>query len=310
MTTLAHQPVMLPEALAALAIRPDGYYADGTFGRGGHSAAILEQLGPDGRLLALDRDPAASAAAAPWLHDPRFSFRRSPFSQMAAQVRAAWPDGQLDGALLDLGVSSPQLAEPERGFSFQSDGPLDMRMDPDSGEPVSEWLQRATATEIADTLFTLGEERYSRRIARAIVAARTLAPVTRTSELAEIVRSAIPRQDPGQHPATRTFQALRILINDELGELRAWLQSIVSVLRAGARLVVISFHSLEDRLVKRSFQGRDQAAPRLPRGLPVLPSAVHHPLRMLGKPQRPSAAECRANPRARSAVLRVAEFRP
>jgi len=313
MATLTHQPVMLSEALDALAIRPDGRYADGTFGRGGHSAAILQRLGSQGRLLALDRDPAAAALAlaAPWNTDLRFQLHRHPFSRMADVVRQCWPEDGIDGALLDLGVSSPQLDEPGRGFSFQQDGPLDMRMDTDQGVPVSVWLNQAPESEIADTLFALGDERYSRRIARAVVAARAQAPITRTLELAALVRRAVPRSEPGQHPATRTFQALRIRINDELGELQGWLDSIPSVLRAGARLVVISFHSLEDRLVKRCFQGRSAAGPQLPRGLPILPPDLpHHPLRAVGKLVRPSAAECRANPRARSAVLRVAEFRP
>jgi len=306
---MPHTPVLLEAALQALAIRPDGRYVDGTFGRGGHSRGILSQLGPNGRLLAMDRDPTALEASGQLAADPRFSFQQASFSHMAEVIRQHWPEAGVDGVLLDLGVSSPQLDEPSRGFSFQHDGPLDMRMDPGTGIPASAWLNRADEAAIADVLHNLGEERFSRRIARAIVAARRTAPLTRTRELAELVRRAVPRSEPGRHPATRTFQALRIHINDELGELRAWLDTIPDVLVPGARLAVISFHSLEDRLVKRAFQGRSDA-PRLPRGLPVLPEATLPRLRMVGKPVRPDAAECKRNPRARSAVLRVGERNP
>ncbi len=306
---MPHTPVLLEAALQALAIRPDGRYVDGTFGRGGHSRGILSRLGPNGRLLAMDRDPSALEASGQLAADPRFSFRQGAFSHMAEVIRQHWPEAGVDGVLLDLGVSSPQLDEPSRGFSFQHDGPLDMRMDPGTGIPASAWLHRADEAAIAEVLHTLGEERFSRRIARAIVAARRTAPLTRTRELADLVRRAVPRSEPGRHPATRTFQALRIHVNDELGELRAWLDTIPDVLVPGARLAVISFHSLEDRLVKRAFQGRSDA-PRLPRGLPVLPEATPPRLRMVGKPVRPDAAECKRNPRARSAVLRVGERNP
>ncbi len=309
MESMPHTPVLLEAALQALVIRPAGRYVDGTFGRGGHSRGILAQLGPDGRLLAMDRDPSALEASGQLAADPRFSFRQECFSRMAEVIRQHWPDGGVDGVLLDLGVSSPQLDEPSRGFSFQHDGPLDMRMDPGTGIPASAWLNRADEATIAEVLHTLGEERFSRRIARAIVAARRTAPLTRTRELAELVRRAVPRSEPGRHPATRTFQALRIHINDELGELRTWLDTIPDVLVPGARLAVISFHSLEDRLVKRAFQGRSDA-PRPPRGLPVLPEATRPRLRMVGKQVRPDAAECQRNPRARSAVLRVGERNP
>ena len=306
-----HIPVLLEAALEGLAVCPDGRYVDGTFGRGGHSRAILARLGPQGALLAMDRDPSASEAATGLSGDSRFTFVRERFSRMADAVRQHWPDCGADGVLLYLGVSSPQLDEPSRGFSFQKDGPLDMRMDPGAGAPVCEWLNEADEKSIADTLFLLGEERYSRRIARAIVAARRVAPITRTGELAELVRAAVPRREPGKHPATRTFQALRILVNDELGELRTWLETIPGVLRPGARLVVISFHSLEDRIVKRAFQGRaDASGPRLPRGLPVVPDIAAPLLRAVGKPVRPEPHECDRNPRARSAVLRVAERNP
>jgi len=309
MESMPHTPVLLEAALQALAIRPDGRYVDGTFGRGGHSRGILSRLGPNGRLLAMDRDPSALEASGQLAADPRFSFRQGAFSHMAEVIRQHWPEAGVDGVLLDLGVSSPQLDEPSRGFSFQHDGPLDMRMDPGTGIPASAWLHRADEAAIAEVLHTLGEERFSRRIARAIVAARRTAPLTRTRELADLVRRAVPRSEPGRHPATRTFQALRIHVNDELGELRAWLDTIPDVLVPGARLAVISFHSLEDRLVKRAFQGRSDA-PRLPRGLPVLPEATPPRLRMVGKPVRPDAAECKRNPRARSAVLRVGERNP
>lgn len=309
MQTIPHTPVLLETALEALAIRPEGRYVDGTFGRGGHSRAILARLGPRGGLLALDRDPSAWEAARPLAADPRFSFRQERFSRMADAIRQHWPEAGVDGVLLDLGVSSPQLDEASRGFSFQQDGPLDMRMDPGTGIPASEWLNQADEATIADVLYTLGEERYSRRIARAIVAARRVAHLNRTGELADLVRRAVPRAEPGKHPATRTFQALRIQVNEELQELRSWLDTIPEVLAPGARLAVISFHSLEDRLVKRAFQGRTDG-PRPPRGLPILPEAARPRLRMIGKPVRPDAAECRRNPRARSAVLRVAEYNP
>ena len=306
MESTPHTPVLLEAAVEALAIRPDGRYVDGTFGRGGHSRGILARLGPHGRLLAMDRDPSALEASGQLAADPRFSFQQACFSRMAEVIRQHWPDGGADGVLLDLGVSSPQLDEPSRGFSFQNDGPLDMRMDPGTGLPASDWLNRADEAAIAEVLHTLGEERFSRRIARAIVAARRSGPLTRTRELADLVRRAVPRSEPGRHPATRTFQALRIHINDELGELRTWLDTIPDALVPGARLAVISFHSLEDRLVKRAFQGRSDA-PRPPRGLPVLPEVPRPRLRMVGKPVRPDAVECKRNPRARSAVLRVGE---
>lgn len=306
-----HIPVLLEAALEALAMSPAGRYVDGTFGRGGHSRAILARLGPQGELLAMDRDPAACEAAAGLSGDPRFTFVRERFSRMADAIRQQWPESGVDGVLLDLGVSSPQLDEPARGFSFQQDGPLDMRMDPSMGAPVSEWLNQADEKTIADTLHRFGEERYSRRIARAIVAGRRTAPITRTAQLAELVRSAVPRREPGRHPATRTFQALRIRVNDELGELQTWLDTIPAVLRPGARAVVISFHSLEDRMVKLAFRGRtDVPGQRLPRGLPVMPSRPAPLLREVGKPVRPGSEECERNPRARSAVLRVAERNP
>jgi len=306
MATASHIPVLHDAVLEGLSVRPEGFYVDGTFGRGGHSRAILGRLGPEGRLLAMDRDPEAAAAASALTEDPRFAFERAPFSAMADTLRRRFPERGPDGVFLDLGVSSPQLDTPERGFSFQHDGPLDMRMDPDSGESAADWLAHAGETEIADVIYHYGEERHSRRIARAIVKARAEAPLARTLQLAELVRRAVPHREPGKHPATRTFQALRIFVNRELQELEHWLETIPDVLPAGARLVVISFHSLEDRMVKQALRG-PVAGARLPRGLPVMPETPQRKLRPVGKPVRADAAEQRLNPRSRSAVLRVGE---
>ncbi|HEY5791039.1 MAG TPA: 16S rRNA (cytosine(1402)-N(4))-methyltransferase RsmH [Gammaproteobacteria bacterium] len=304
--TALHRPVLLAEVLLALQVRPDGCYLDGTFGRGGHSRAILAQLGPAGRLLALDKDPDA-VAAGQRLADRRFTIERGSFAAMGAMLQRYGLAGALDGILLDLGVSSPQLDDPARGFSFLHDGPLDMRMDPDAGDSAAAWLARAEAEEIADVLWRYGEERHSRRIARAIVAARQQAPLLRTGQLAALVAGAVPRREPGKHPATRTFQALRIHLNRELDELRDGLGAAHAALAPGGRLAVISFHSLEDRIVKRYL--RDCSRPRddLPRDLPVQVTARPATLRLVGKPVHPQPQETAANPRARSAVLRVAE---
>ena len=300
-----HQPVMPTEVLEGLAIKPAGRYLDATYGRGGHTRMILGRLSAAGRLLALDRDPAAAAdaqrlAAA----DTRFDVQRQRFACLAqALATAGWE--RVDGILLDVGVSSPQLDEAERGFSFMRDGPLDMRMDPDSGESAAAWLNRAGEREIADVLWRYGEERRSRRIARAIVAARQQQAITRTAQLAALIAACLGRAEPGQHPATRSFQAIRIHINSELEELEQALHQAVAALAPGGRLVVISFHSLEDRLVKRVL--RDYARPPAgDRRLPPPPQPVL-PLRLVGGAQRAAAAEVAANPRARSAVLRVAE---
>lgn len=306
MEAVSHIPVLRDAVLEGLAVRADGFYVDGTFGRGGHSRAILERLGPDGRLLAMDRDPEAGAAAAAFTDDSRFSFEAAPFSTMAATLQQRSPDRGPDGVFLDLGVSSPQLDTPERGFSFQHDGPLDMRMDPTSGASVADWLAAADEAEIADVIYHYGEERHSRRIARAIVAARAETPITRTGELAEIVRRAVPKREPGKHPATRTFQALRIFVNEELAELEQWLATIPDALPSGARLVVISFHSLEDRMVKQALR-KPVSNVRLPRGLPVMPDEPERKLRPVGKPVHADREEQRINPRSRSAVLRVGE---
>ena len=303
-----HLTVMLNEAVEALAVKPDGCYVDATFGRGGHSRAILARLGPHGRLLALDRDPQAAAVARA-IDDPRFSFQHARFGELAAALRAAGIDsvGALDGVLLDVGVSSPQLDEAARGFSFRFDAPLDMRMDTTSGETAADWLARADVGEITEIIRNYGEERFAFQIAKKIVAARSERPVASTGELAALVREAVRTREPGQDPATRTFQALRIHVNQELEQLALALPQAVDALRPGGRLAVISFHSLEDRIVKRFL--REQASPdSLPKDLPLRADELPQPrLRLIGKPLRASAAEVAANPRARSAVLRVAE---
>lgn len=303
---MPHQPVMLDEVLAALEPRPEGVYVDGTFGRGGHSGAILARLGPAGRLIALDRDPTAVAEAQRrFAHDPRFTIVHAPFSRLREVLEPLGVWGRVDGLLLDLGVSSPQLDEAERGFSFMRDGPLDMRMDPTRGESAAELLARIDEAELADILWRLGEERFSRRIARAIVQARMDTPLTRTAQLAELIAQAVPRREPGKHPATRSFQALRLWINQELAELEAVLPQAREALAVGGRLAVISFHSLEDRMVKQFLRG--EPAPELPREIPLMVAQGPTHWRLLGRARKPSAAEVQANPRARSAVLRVAE---
>lgn len=298
-----HIPVLYAQVMEGLRVVRDGIYLDGTFGRGGHARGVLAQLGPSGRLLLMDKDPQAIACAeAEFAGDPRVAIRRGSFAGLAEWEAAA---GGLDGVLLDLGVSSPQLDQAERGFSFMQDGPLDMRMDPDTGESAAEFLARATETEIADVLWAYGEERMSRRIARAIVARRPDAPLTRTAELAALVRACIGRGEPGKHPATRTFQALRIYLNRELDDLVTGLAAALSRLKPGGRLAVISFHSLEDRQVKQFMHGLAKPAPgnrRLPVAVEFTPGLV-----LIGGAIRADADELASNPRARSAVLRVAE---
>ena len=307
MTGGAHVPVLLGPVLEGLDIRDDGLYVDGTFGRGGHSRAILDRLGETGRLIAIDRDPAAIASAPEGLkRDRRFELVRGEIAQLGRIVRARNGEGQVDGILFDLGVSSPQLDEAERGFSFLRDGPLDMRMDPDTGESASEWLARVDERELVRTLKTYGEEREARRIARAILTARARAPITRTAELADIVEAVVPRRDRKIHPATRTFQAIRIAINDELGQLEAALTASVDLLRRGGRLCVISFHSLEDRLVKR-FMRDASREPEQYRGMPSIPEEHRPKLRLVGKAIAATASEVEANVRSRSARLRIAE---
>lgn len=301
-----HAPVLLDEALEALDVQADGFYVDATFGRGGHSRALLARLGEQGRLLAIDCDPQAVAAARETLGgDPRATVVHAAFSRLGEILRAA---GRLpDGILLDLGVSSPQLDDPARGFSFMRDGPLDMRMNPHEGESAAAWLARADERDIADVIFRFGEDRHARRIARAIVAARAEAPVETTADLAAIVAAAVPgRREPGRHPATRSFQALRIHVNRELEELERVLPQAVEALAPGGRLAVISFHSLEDRLVKRFMRRHSQDDPAWA-GMPEVPPQARAVLRRVGRARFPGEAEVARNPRARSAVLRVAE---
>ena len=302
----AHLPVLFAEVMDGLAVKEDGTYLDGTFGRGGHARGVLQRLGEKGRLLAMDKDPDAIAVAMQMAGaDPRLAFRRGSFATLAD-----WPAtaGGLDGVLLDLGVSSPQLDVAERGFSFGKDGPLDMRMDPDAGESAADWLARATEKEIADVLWTYGEERQSRRIARAIVARRGEQPILRTAQLAELIAQVCPRGDSKTHPATRSFQAIRIHINRELADLEAGLDAALARLKTGGRLAVISFHSLEDRIVKQ-FMAKHAKAPPANRRMPV-EIAFTPTLRLVGGAQKAGDAELAANPRARSAVLRVAEKLP
>lgn len=299
-----------------LAIRADGLYVDATFGRGGHSRAILAALGPEGRLLALDRDPEAAAAARELAAselaasklaegDARFVFEQAPFAELSAIVCAHGLAGRVNGILFDVGVSSPQLEDPRRGFGFRADGPLDMRMDPGSGVSAATWLARAGEADIADVLWRYGEERASRRIARAICRARESAPVETTGQLAGIIASVL-RGEPGRHPATRSFQAIRIFINRELEQLEAGLAAALPALAVGGRLAVISFHSLEDRLVKRFMRDRSRVDPALAR-LPAVPPEAEPVLRLVSGAVHAGEAEVSRNPRARSAVLRVAE---
>jgi 16S rRNA (cytosine1402-N4)-methyltransferase len=302
-----HKSVLLGESMQALGVKADGVYVDATFGRGGHARAILARLGPAGRLLALDRDPAAVAAGSDLAaSDPRFSMHRARFGELPAIAEEAGLRGRVDGLLADLGVSSPQLDEAARGFSFSADGPLDMRMDPDTGPSAADWLAAASETEIARVLKDYGEERFARRIARAICTARRERPITTTARLAALCERAVPTREPGKHPATRTFQALRIQVNAELDELQALLASVCDLLATGGRLVIISFHSLEDRLVKRFIRDESRGA-ALPKGLPVTDDQLPRRLKPIDGAVRPGADEIRVNPRARSAVLRAAE---
>ena len=303
---MSHIPVLLHEALDALCIRSDGIYLDCTFGRGGHSRAILASLDEGGRLIGFDRDPSAVASARDLAKkDSRFEIVHTAFSELESALDSI-AIARVHGVLMDLGVSSPQLDQAERGFSFQVDGPLDMRMDPTSGQSAADWIARADTDEIADVLWVLGEERFSRRIARAIAEARKVEPIVTTAQLSKIVSDAQPKKDQNKHPATRTFQAIRLHINEELSEVEQGLEAAVKRLEVGGRLAVISFHSLEDRLVKRAL--RD--ASRLPQGDPrmPLPDSVTKPrMRLMGKAIKAGTGELGMNPRARSAVLRVAE---
>jgi 16S rRNA (cytosine1402-N4)-methyltransferase len=302
-----HQPVLLNEVLQGLAVRPDGIYVDGTFGRGGHAGAILALLGPQGRLLAMDKDPAAvESAGRQFGGDPRFEIEQGAFTMLSRMVAERELDGNVNGLLLDLGVSSPQLDDPSRGFSFSMTGPLDMRMDPDTGISAAEWLETASERDIAYVLKTYGEERFARRIAQSIVATRRTAPLQTTGQLAELIAAAVPVREQHKHPATRGFQAIRIFINHELDDIRDVLAQVPDVLAPQGRLVVISFHSLEDRIVKRFI--RDEYRGEAPPPEFPLAGMDYHPrLRPVGKAIHPGDAEIHANPRARSAVLRVAE---
>ncbi|HEX5612374.1 MAG TPA: 16S rRNA (cytosine(1402)-N(4))-methyltransferase RsmH [Burkholderiales bacterium] len=304
MSARMHQAVLLEASVEALAIRADGIYVDATFGRGGHSRAILARLGAHGRLIALDRDPEAVRAAQA-IADPRFSIVHAPFSALAEALDAQRVT-TVHGVLADLGASSPQFDDPQRGFSFRADGPLDMRMDPTRGETAAQWLARATHAEIREVLRSYGEERFAGQIAAALVAARAREPLVRTQQLAELVGAAVRTREAGQNPATRTFQALRILVNRELEEVSLMLPQAVQRLAPGGRLAVLSFHSLEDRVVKRFC--RALAHPHVPRELPLRASEMPQAaLRIIGRAVRPAPDEVAANPRARSAVLRVAE---
>jgi len=307
MEALGHRTVLLQEAVDALNVRPDGTYIDGTFGRGGHSALILERLGRSGRLIGFDKDEVAVAAARERFGaDERFRMVHGSFTQIAAVVGEMGLTRRVDGLLLDLGVSSPQLDEAQRGFSFMQDGPLDMRMDRSRGQSAADWLSVAEEDEMAAVIKEYGEERFARRIARAIVRERAQSPLQTTAQLAALIERAAPVKEKHKHPATRTFQAIRIFINRELDDLQDCLRDSLKVLAGGARLVVISFHSLEDRIVKRFM--RDQArGPQLPKRLPVAHVQTQGALRLIGKAIKPGEAEVADNPRARSAVMRVAE---
>jgi len=302
-----HQPVMLNEVLEGLSIRPAGVYIDGTFGRGGHAAAIMEQLGPDGRLLAIDKDPEAIRSAEEQFgDDSRFTIRQGAFTMLSSLVAEQQLEGRIDGLLLDLGVSSPQLGNAERGFSFLADGPLDMRMNPAAGVSAAEWLETASAQDITHVLRKYGEERFAKRIAQAITTTRQEAPITTTHQLADLVAAAIPVHEKHKHPATRSFQAIRIFINHELEDLEAVLDQVAGVLAPQGRLVIISFHSLEDRMVKRFIRREYQGEPP-PIEFPLAGMDYQPRFRPLSRGVKANAAEVQNNPRARSAVLRVAE---
>ena len=302
-----HLPVLKGPVLEGLRIRPDGCYVDGTFGRGGHSKAITELLGPKGRLIAIDRDPQAVAAAPTTLtDDPRFEIVRGEIAELEEIALEKDLLGQVDGLLLDLGVSSPQLDQAERGFSFMRDGPLDMRMDPQSGISAADWLADVDEKILRNVLARNADEKYAGRIARAIVAARSLQDIERTKQLADVVSSAAPGRGRRKHPATKTFQAIRIEVNQELKQLESALAASIRILRAGGRLCVISFHSIEDRIVKR-FMRNASRVPEPYRGLPSIPVEIMPPYKLIGKAISATSEEIAANVRARSAHLRIAE---
>ena len=308
-SSFRHITVLLDEAVEALAVRADGCYMDGTFGRGGHSRLILERLGPDGRLLGFDKDPLAIATGnALAAEDGRFVVVQRSFADLGEEAAARGLVGKVDGLLLDLGVSSPQLDDAERGFSFLNDGPLDMRMNPDAGISAAQFIASASADEIARVFKEYGEERFAKRMARAVVERRELKPFERTADLAQVLTDANPAWEKGKNPATRAFQGLRIHVNNELGDLERGLDAALETLTVGGRLVVISFHSLEDRIVKQFMKRQAKGeADNLPRDLPIIPKAFEPRLKLLGKPIYAGEAELKANPRSRSAVMRVAE---
>ena len=307
MSTAGHTSVMVKEVVEALNIRPDGTYVDATFGRGGHTRAILECLGPAGRVLAIDRDPdACRYGHEVFANEPRMLLVQARFSDLAAIIEREGLRQRITGMVFDLGVSSPQLDHASRGFSFQKQGPLDMRMDFSTGETVADWLSTVEEAELVRVLRELGEERYAKRIARAVVSARGHVPLTTTTELAALISQCVPTAEPGKHPATRTFQALRIKVNGELDELDVILSQIESLLSVNGRLVVISFHSLEDRRVKHFFR-RCARGDQYPPDLPITRDQIRPTLRLVGKLLRPTREEVDLNPRARSAVMRVAE---
>ena len=302
-----HETVLLEAAVAALLVSPTGFYVDGTFGRGGHSRRILQRLQPQGRLLAIDKDPEAIRVARVELGtDERFEVVQGSFSRLAELVAAAGMTGAVSGVLLDLGVSSPQLDEAQRGFSFSQDGPLDMRMNPEEGQSAAQWLASASEEEIADVIYRYGEERFSRRMARAVVEQRKLQPITTTLQLAEIIKQANPAWEKHKHPATRAFQGIRIHINRELEDLQSVLKQALDVLCIGGRLVVISFHSLEDRIVKQ-FISEQAKGDDYPVGVPVQYADLNPRMKKIGKPVKADDEEVNLNPRSRSAIMRVAE---
>ncbi len=301
-----HVSVLLEETMAGLAIKPDGIYIDATFGRGGHSAAILNALGATGKLLAIDKDPEAIAFARQNFEDARFKITQAPFAKLGEIAQQNAVSGKVDGVLLDLGVSSPQLDDPERGFSFLREGPLDMRMDPHSGISAAEWLATAKEADIVKVLFEYGEEKFARRIARAIVNERVDNPINTTTQLASIASAANPAWERNKHPATRTFQAVRIFVNKELNELENCLEQVLEVLAIGGRLVVISFHSLEDRIVKR-FIRRHSHGEQLLAKLPIMAAEERTRMRTIGRVITANENEITNNPRSRSAKLRIAE---
>ncbi|MCP4236371.1 MAG: 16S rRNA (cytosine(1402)-N(4))-methyltransferase RsmH [Aestuariibacter sp.] len=305
-----HTSVLLQECLDGLAIKPDGIYIDATFGRGGHSGEILSQLGEQGRLIAFDRDPQAIEAAKRFADDKRFTIVHSPFADMDEVIESMSLTGEIDGVLMDLGVSSPQLDDAERGFSFLRDGPLDMRMDTSRGQSAAEWLAEADEQDITQVIKEFGEEKFGKRIAHAIVNERKVNPITRTSELVRIIDQAMPVKDKFKHPATRTFQGIRIYINAELEQLRVGLKAATAILKPKGRLAVISFHSLEDRLVKR-FMKEQSKGKAVPHGLPLTQQEIDADkvLSLIGKAIKPGEDELAVNVRSRSAVLRVAEKR-